>query len=144
MLITLHLLGLSFWVGVFTPLYRLAARDTGRTIGPVSQEFGRKAIWVVGALTLAGGMTLWLLTGNLLTAVFTPYGQIFAIKLLAFLAIIGFAAWNNLSLTPALLRQEPKAAIHLRHSVSMEIAIVAMILLTTAVLTTISAPVSSV
>jgi len=139
-LITLHVLGLAFWIGAFAPLYRLSGANTASVAGQVSHDFGRIAVWVVGALTLAGGVTLWLLTGNVLNALFTPYGQFFAIKLGVFLAIIAFAAWNKLRLTPALLRQEPGAGSRLRGSIRMETALVALILLTTAILTTVSAP----
>lgn len=139
-LISLHILGLAFWIGAFTPLYRLSAADTASVAGQISHDFGRIAVWVVGTLTLAGGVTLWLLTGNVLDALFTSYGQFFAIKLGVFLGIIGFAAWNKLRLTPALLRQEPGASAHLRWSIRTETALVALILVTTAILTTISAP----
>ena len=139
-LITLHVLGLAFWIGAFAPLYRLSGENTDGVAGQVSHDFGELAIWVVGGLSLAGGASLWLLTGNVLEALFTPYGQFFAIKLGVFLAIIGFAAWNKLRLTPALLRQEPGAGARLRGSIRMEFALVALILLTTAILTTVSAP----
>ena len=139
-LITLHVLGLAFWIGAFAPLYRLSGANSARVAGQVSHDFGRLAIWVVGGLSLAGGLILWLLTGNVLNALFTLYGQFFAIKLGVFLAIMAFAAWNKLRLTPALLRQEPGAGSRLRRSIRMEAALVALILLTTATLTTVSAP----
>lgn len=139
-LITLHVLGLAFWIGAFAPLYRLSGANTARVAGQVSHDFGRLAIWVVGGLSLAGGLILWLLTGNVLNALFTPYGQFFAIKLGVFLAIMAFAAWNKLRLTPGLLRHEPGAGSRLRRSIRMEAALVALILLTTATLTTVSAP----
>lgn len=139
-LITLHVLGLAFWIGAFAPLYRLSGEKTADIAGQVSHDFGRMAVWVVGALSLAGAVTLWLLTGHVLDALFTPYGQFFALKLGAFLAIIALAAWNKLHLTPALLRQEPGAGARLRGSIRMETALVALILLTTATLTTVSAP----
>lgn len=97
-------------------------------------------MWVVGGLTLAGGATLWLLTGNLLGEFFTSYGQFVAIKPGVFLGIIGLAAWNKLRLTPALLRQEPGAGRHLQLSIRAEALLVALVLLITAVLTTVSAP----
>jgi putative copper resistance protein D len=53
---------------------------------------------------------------------------------------MAFAAWNKLRLTPALLRQVPGAGARLRRSIRMETALVALILLTTATLTTVSAP----
>lgn len=142
-LITLHILGLAFWVGAFVPLYRLSRKNTGSVAGQVSHEFGRLAVWVVGALALAGGVTLWLLTGNVLDALFTPYGQFFAIKLAVFFGIIGFAAWNKLRLTPALLREEPNAGAQLRRSIRIEAALITIILFTTATLTTVSAPVAA-
>ncbi|WP_282063620.1 copper resistance D family protein [Roseobacter litoralis] len=139
-LITLHLLGLAFWIGAFAPLYRLSTMNTGSVAGQVSHDFGRIAVWVVGGLALAGGATLWLLTGNVLNMLFTPYGQFFTLKLGAFLGIIGFAAWNKLRLTPALLRQEQGAGARMRMSIRTETALIALILLTTAALTTVSAP----
>ncbi len=139
-LITLHVLGLAFWIGAFAPLYRLSRENTDGVAGQVSHDFGRLAIWVVGGLSLAGGATLWLLTGNVLNTLFTPYGQFFATKLGIFLVIIAFAAWNKLRLTPALLRHEPGAGALLRRSIRIETALVALILLTTAILTTVSAP----
>ncbi|MDT8328386.1 MAG: copper-binding protein [Roseovarius sp.] len=81
MLVTVHVLGLSFWIGGFAPLYRLAGHNSKGVAGQVCLEFGRLAVWGVGALTLAGGVTLWLLTGNAMTALATPYGQFFAVKL---------------------------------------------------------------
>jgi putative copper resistance protein D len=139
-LLTLHILGLAFWIGAFAPLYRLSGANTASVAGQISHDFGRLAVWVVGGLTLAGGMTLWLLTGNPLDALLTPYGQFIAIKLGVFLGIIGLAAWNKWRLTPALLRQEPGAGRHLRLSIRAEALLIALVLLTTAVLTTVSAP----
>jgi putative copper resistance protein D len=139
-LITLHVLGLAFWIGALAPLYRLSGASTDSVAGQVSHDFGQLAIWVVGGLSLAGGATFWLLTGNVLNALFTPYGQFFAIKLVVFLTIMAFAAWNKLRLTPALLRQVPGAGARLRRSIRTEAALVALILLTTATLTTVSAP----
>ena len=139
-LITLHVLGLAFWIGALPPLYRLSGANTDSVAGQVSHDFGRLAIWVVGGLSLAGGATLWLLTDNVLNTLFTPYGQFFAIKLGVFLVIIAFAALNKLRLTPAMLRHEPGAGALLRRSIRIETAFVALILLTTAILTTVSAP----
>lgn len=139
-LITLHILGLAFWIGAFAPLYRLSGNLEGTVAGQISHDFGRLAVWVVGGLTLAGGATLWQLTGNLQGVFFTPYGQFVAIKLGVFLGIIGLAAWNKLLLTPALLRQEQGAGRHLRLSIRAEALLVALVLLITAVLTTVSAP----
>jgi len=142
-LITLHLLALAFWVGAFLPLYRLAGKASGQQAALAAHDFGTKAVWTVGALTLAGIATLWVLTGNIAAALFTPYGQFFVLKLALFLAVLGLAAWNKLRLTPALLRGETSASKRLRHSIRLEAALIAAIFAVTAALTTVSAPMSN-
>lgn len=140
LLLAVHLVAIAFWIGAFAPLYRLAGRD-GLTAGKVSHDFGQLALWGVGALAVSGSVTLWLLTKDLIAALGTVYGQMFALKLTAFTALMGLAAFNKLRLTPALLRHDPDAAHGLRRSILFEVVWVALILLTTATLTTISAPV---
>ena len=139
-LITLHILGLAFWIGAFAPLYRIAGEAGATDAGTVAHEFGRNALWVVGMLTGAGVITLWILTGDIFEALYTPYGQFFALKLTMFVVVMGFAAWNKLRLTPALLRQDRSASTKLRQSVRLEAALIGAILMMTAALTTVSAP----
>ncbi|WP_298861707.1 CopD family protein [uncultured Sulfitobacter sp.] len=138
-LITVHLLGLAFWIGAFVPLYRAARMDHG---GRLAHEFGRKAVYVVASLTVAGGIALGLFIGNPITAAFTSYGQFFLLKLTAFLAIITLAAWNKMQLTPALLRGDIDARDRLQMSIRWEVGLVLWILFTTAMLTVVSAPVA--
>lgn len=139
-LITLHILGVAFWIGAFVPLYRVAGGTNQRIAGTIAHEFGNNALWVVGLLTGVGAITLWILTGNIFKALYTPYGQFFALKLTIFSAVMGFAAWNKLRLTPALLNQDQSACTKLRQSVRLEATLIGAILITTAALTTVSAP----
>jgi putative copper resistance protein D len=142
LLVTLHLWGVAFWIGAFAPLYCIAG-TSGSIAGQVAHDFGRKAVWIVAILTVSGVITLWLLAGNPLTALSTPYGQLFVVKLTGFSALLGLAAWNKLRLTPGLLQGAPGASMKLRKSILLEATLVAGILITTAALTTVSAPVSS-
>lgn len=139
-LITLHVLGLAFWIGGFAPLYRAADGSDSAVAGALAHAFGRKALWVVGALFVAGVLTFALLAGGSLTVLSTPYGQFFVIKLALFLVIMALAAWNRILLTPALLHAKPYAATRLRRSIGVEASLITAVLLTTAVLTTITAP----
>lgn len=142
LLVTLHLWGVAFWIGAFAPLYRITSTSDS-IAGQVAHDFGRKAVWIVAILAATGAVTLWLLTGNLLTALTTPYGQLFAVKLVGFSALLGLAAWNKLRLTPALLQRAPGACAKLRKSILLEAVLVAGILLITAALTTLSAPIAA-
>ena len=139
-LLTAHLMGLAFWIGAFAPLHRAARRVGPADAGAAADEFGRRALWVVPALAVAGGALLVLLAGNPLNALATPYGRLLAIKLAVFLLLLGLAAFNKLRLTPALLAGDAEAGVRLRRSIEVEFAAVLAILATTAILTTIASP----
>ena len=139
-LVTAHLLGLAFWIGAFAPLHRLAGGADPMHAGAAAAEFGRRALWVVPALAVAGGGLLVLLAGNPLDALSTPYGQLLAIKLSVFVLLLGLAAFNKLRVTPALLAGDSAAAGRLRQSIRLEFAAVSTILAATATLTTIGSP----
>ena len=140
MLVTVHLLGLAFWIGALAPLHRMAGRANPVRAGAAADEFGRRALWVVLALAMAGSVLLVLLTGNPLDALASPYGRLFAVKLALFAALLGLAAVNKLRLVPALLAGDAGAAARLRRSIGLEFAAVLAILITTATLTTIASP----
>lgn len=139
-LVTVHILCLSFWVGAFAPLMRAARHDPPAKAGALAEEFGRRALLAVACLVMSGGLVLALLSGATLSALFTPYGQLFLLKLAAFCGVLMLAAANKLVLTPALLAARPDAARRLRRSIGLEALLVGVILVTTATLTTISAP----
>src|SRR6056297_1156355 len=117
LLITVHILGLAFWIGAFAPLAQASARGEADIAGPLAQEFGAKALWVVGALVAAGALTLLLFAG-----------------------VLALAALNKMYLTRALLAATPGAGSRLRRSIGIEAALVGAILLTTAAVTTVTSP----
>ena len=139
-LVTAHLLGLAFWIGAFAPLHRMAGHTGPMRAGAATAEFGRRALWVVLALAMAGGVLLVLLTGNPLDALVTSYGRLLAVKLTLFALLLGLAAFNKLRFTPALLAGDTGAAVRLRRSIGFEFTAVLAILVTTATLTTIASP----
>jgi len=140
LLITVHILGLAFWIGAFAPLAQASARGEADIAGPLAQEFGAKALWVVGALVAAGALTLLLFGAATPTALATPYGQAFAVKLSLFAGVLSLAALNKMYLTRALLAATPGAGSRLRRSIGIEAALVGAILLTTAAVTTVTSP----
>ena len=135
-LITVHLLGLIFWIGGFTPLAWLAKRQDNST-GLAARQFGKISIWNVPLLAIVGVFLLLLLSGGDWEIIWTAYGQLFALKFLAFMGLLGLAAMNKLFLTPALLRSEERAFVLLRLSLVLEMTVVAVILLLTACFTTV-------
>lgn len=140
LLITLHLLGLAFWIGAFAPLIRAARFAEPAQVGQMAHEFGHLALWVVAGLVIAGALTFGILTGWSIGALLSPYGQVFALKLAVFAVVLGLAGWNRFRLTPALGRGDTGAAASLRRSIRVEAALIGVILLTTAALTTLTRP----
>lgn len=138
-LVTCHLAGLAFWVGVFVPLHRVSG-SSPQAAGALAAEFSAWAVRIVPALAAAGVALFVILTGEPLAALGTPYGQILAVKLILFALLLGLAALNKYRLTPALQSGSWTAGAHLRRSIRFEALAVLAVLATTATLTTVSSP----
>ncbi|MCV3273469.1 copper resistance D family protein [Roseobacter sinensis] len=139
-LVTVHAIGLAFWIGAFAPLTRAVRCDPPAVAGALVHEFGAKALWVVATLVAAGALTLVLLGAATPAALATPYGQAFLIKLGLFAGVLALAGLNKTRLTPALQAAAPDAARRLRRSIGMESVLVLAVLATTAALTTLTSP----
>jgi len=135
--LTLHLLAVALWIGVLTPLKRLASSPaTYASAADVGHGFGVVAMVTVPALIIAGGYMGYELAGSLEALVGTGYGQALIIKVLLVGLLLGLAAANKLRFIPALRAGDPAAAGHLSKSISVEWLVILAVLGTTAVLTT--------
>lgn len=136
-LLTLHLLAAAFWIGSLAPLHA-AANGTGAA--SLLERFGRWAVWIVAALAVAGAALSWQLAGGPLGLLGTAYGWALLSKLAGVMALLALAARNKLQLVPALARGEAGAGSRLRRAIVLEGAVVAVILLVTAALTSVTTP----
>ncbi|MBU2994347.1 CopD family protein [Octadecabacter sp. 1_MG-2023] len=135
--LTLHLLAVALWIGVLTPLKRLASSSaTYASAADVGHRFGVVAMVTVPALIIAGGYMGYKLVGSLEALVGTGYGQALIIKVMLVGLLLGLAAANKLRFIPALRSGDPAAANHLSKSISVEWLVILAVLGTTAVLTT--------
>lgn len=133
----LHLLAVAFWIGVLTPLYRLASSSATYPLAAnVGHRFGVVASITVPVLIVVGGYMGYRLVGSFTALIETGYGQALIIKLLLVVALLGLAAVNKLRSIPALRLGDPVAASHLSKSIYVEWLVILAILGTTAVLTT--------
>ena len=135
--LTLHLLAVSLWIGVLTPLKRLASSSaTYAAVADVGHRFGVVAMITVPALIIAGGYMGYELVGSLEALITTGYGQALIIKVLLVGLLLGLAAANKLRFIPAVRAGNPAAATNLSKSISVEWLVILAVLGTTAVLTT--------
>ncbi|MEL6226629.1 MAG: CopD family protein [Pseudomonadota bacterium] len=140
-LITLHLLAVAFWIGALAPL-RAAAR--GRLelalASELADRFGRLAAWAVPALAIAGLVTAVVLLKTPAAIVENTYAQTLVLKVAAFLALLGLAATNKLRFVPGMKRGDANSAQRLVQSINVEIALMVVVLLLTASLTSVMTP----
>lgn len=135
--LTLHLLAVALWIGVLTPLKRLASSSvTYASAADVGHWFGVVAMFTVPALIIAGGYMGYELVGSFEALISTGYGQALIIKVLLVGLLLGLAAANKLRFIPAVRAGNPAAATHLSKSISVEWLVILAVLGTTAVLTT--------
>jgi len=133
----LHLLAVALWIGVLTPLYRLASSSTRyASAADVGHQFGLVASVSVPVLIVVGGYMGYQLVGSFTALVETGYGQALIIKILLVGGLLALAAVNKLRFIPALRLGDPVAASHLSKSIYVEWLVILAILGVTAVLTT--------
>ena len=136
-LLVLHLLAAAFWVGALAPLRRAVG---GRGGAALLHRFGIVATWAVGVLVVAGAGLAWLLSGSIAALLGTAYGWGLLAKLATVAGLLGLAALNKWRLVPALAAGEPSAIPALRRSIAFEWGAVALVLLATAAITTVTTP----
>lgn len=140
-LLVLHLAAAAFWVGILSPLRRLAGNpESLSAAAELGHRFGRVATVAVPVLIAAGIAMAWRLLGDVSALGTAGYGLTLLVKIAAVAVLLGAAAHNKLRFVPALRRGEPAAAARLRRSIAVEWLAVWAILLVTATLTTIQHP----
>ena len=133
----LHLLAVALWIGVLTPLKRLASSSsTYASAADVGHRFGVVASATVPVLIIVGGYMGYQLVGSFTALVGTSYGQAMIIKVLLVGLLLGLAAANKLRFIPALRTGDSAVANHLSKSISVEWIVILAVLGMTAVLTT--------
>jgi putative copper resistance protein D len=134
--LTLHLITVAIWIGILTPLQRLARKTaTYAEAAKVGHRFGLVASFTVPALIVAGGYMSYTLVGSIAALIQTGYGQALVIKVLLVAVLLGLAAANKLRFMPRLKVGDASAAKHLTKSISIEWVVVVLVLAVTAVLT---------
>jgi copper resistance protein D len=140
LLISLHLLGVAFWLGALGPLLLIARHDDPRRLAAPAARFGTAATAVVALLAMAGLALLFMLLGHFSALWNSSYGGYLIAKLALVACLLSFAAYNKLRLTPQLLAGDGGAVRRLRMSIRAEMILGALILMVTAALTTLTSP----
>ena len=137
----IHLLTAGLWIGILLPLKNMALNENCiHVAAEVAHRFGQLAIIFVPVLILAGSYMAWVTFDNIEELITTSYGKTLLIKIFAVSIILIVAAYNKLRFVPELREGKLDAAINLAKTINAEWAVVAFILLTTSILTTVANP----
>jgi putative copper resistance protein D len=105
----LHLLASAFWPGALVPLaaflflsLKSSQLEAIGLAAPVVRKFSASSLTAVASLALTGLVNTIFMVGSLPALLTSAYGQILVSKLVLFLGMIGFGAWNLFLLKPRL------------------------------------------
>jgi copper transport protein len=137
--LVLHALCAAYWVGAFAPLLLAVRRLPRKGALALLRSFSARAVGAVACLVLAGVVLAALQVrtpGALLT---TDYGRLLLLKLALVTVLLGLGALNRLVLTPALERRAD-AAVGLRRTIGVDLALAAGVVALTAGLGSVPPP----
>ncbi|ADU12728.1 protein of unknown function DUF461 [Asticcacaulis excentricus CB 48] len=132
----LHI-GLATWW--FGGLWRLLSLESPTEFGEVARRFSQQAFGAVLALVMAGPFMAVILLGTEID-LSQAYVRWLALKVAIVAGVLGLAAYNRWRLVPRLADSET-ASNALRQVVKIEMGLFAAVMVVTACLTTLSAPV---
>ena len=137
-LLGVHLLIVMFWLGSLWPLLHVVRYEPSAAAQGIIGRFSSLASWSVPLIGVAGLGLATLLLPNW-AALARPYGVLLLGKLALFLLLLLCAAANRWRLGPA-AGQGGSAASAFRRMVMLEYALIALVLVATALMTTFYSP----
>lgn len=137
-LLSLHIAAVAFWFGALVPLHIVSRRESAVVTAGVVDGFSGIAIWWVPTILLAGGaMTLFLVDR---WSVFTEaYGLLLLVKFAGFAVLMALAGLNKWRYGPT-IATTPGAIASFQRTVVAEYALICVVLIATAIMTTFFSP----
>ena len=135
-LIVVHIVIVMFWFGALPALlYVIRYESSKHSIA----RFSALATSLVPILAAVGLLLASKLLPNF-GALFMPYGTMLLVKIGGFFALMFLAALNKFHLAPAIERGDASALQLFRRSVTIEYALIVVVLCVTATMTTLFSP----
>ena len=138
-LLLLHVVVGAAWLGALLGLYVVARDAPQPRCGALVARFSAQAIRLVPLIFVCGAvMSVLFIAGW--SELATGYGAMVIGKVLGFGLLMALAARNKWRFGPQLLADVPGAAEGLRRTIAVEWVVIALILVATAVMTSLFAP----
>ena len=138
-LLLVHLATAAFWLGSLWPLARAAAEESPLRAAAILGRFSTLAVRAVPLLGLCGA-AMALIFIRSVDELMTGYGALVLVKAAGYTALLGLAALNRRRLLPAIAAARPHAVRAFRRVVAAEWALIAAVVIATALMTELFAP----
>ena len=138
-LLLAHLSIVAFWFGALMPLHIVSRSEIHTRAAKIVEHFSRIAFWLVPGILVAGIAMACFLLPNF-AALRGTYGTLLLAKLAGFVLLMALAAANKWRLGPAIERGEVPAIRMFRRIVSLEYALIVVVLAVSAVMTSFFSP----
>ena len=136
-LVLIHLICISFWLGSFLPLRYMCTVKNFTNLYIIADNFGKFAVVYIGILILTGLIFSYILLGGILPLITSTYGNVLLIKLFIVSMILIFGAINKFKILPEIKKDLIIGQIKLKNSINIEIILSVLVLFTTSMLTTL-------
>ena len=136
MLIYIHLVCISYWVGSLLPLRNLCMSGSKHELFNVAEKFGKLAVLYISILLIAGISFSYILLERISLLFTSTYGNILLAKILFVTGLLAFGAFNKYRVTPILLIDFHMSSKRLFSSINIEIILACSIFFLTSLLTT--------
>ena len=136
--LALHVVAAMWWIGSLYPL-RSACNALGvSNLRSLMVEFGKQAMFLVGLLVIAGGVISYHLEGSFSNLLNTGHGNLLLLKLGTVAVILSLAAVHKFRYVPKLSSAE--SVTTLKRSITIEMVIGFIILVITALMSSVTGP----
>lgn len=136
----LHVSLAAWWVGALWVLRDACASKESTAAAALVSRFSAIAFGLVGGLVIAGLLLIGALVDFSRDPWLSGYGQLLAVKIGIALVALALATYNKCRLTPRLQSGDVPALHALRRMIGAEFVCIALVLVTTAILTTYTSP----
>lgn len=135
LLLTLHVLAISAWVGSLLPLWQSCYRLAPDRLLALMQQFGQVALYLLVLLIGCGVLILLQLLDPFSQLFVTDYGRLLLFKLMLVAAMLLLAAWHKFNLVNALAQHQNSRL--LARSIFIEMLLALLVLATSSSFTTV-------
>lgn len=136
--LVLHIIVAMWWIGMLYPLRHWCTELPSNTLKGFMHQFGVQASFLVGLLLVAGVAISYILEDSFANLINSLHGNVLLLKVTSVGAILSLAAIHKLRLVPSL--ESDDSVLKLKHSIGIEMGIALLILVITAVLSTLVGP----